>query len=107
MSNVIDKTFEKEEIIKKKIEQEQKRKEVILSFIKKGEIRLENDVHLDMTRRRYALKLIEKYKKSKIKETEFGYFYTVEDLVGKCRIISEDGIFEMNSKRILIDIPKM
>ena len=106
-SPIIDKTFEKEEIIKKKIEQEQKRKEVILSFIKKGEIRLENDVHLDMTRRRYALKLIEKYKKSKIKETEFGYFYTVEDLVGKCRIISEDGIFEMNSKRILIDIPKM
>jgi len=101
---ITDKAKEKEEILKKIEKQEQEKREKIEKLIKDGLINLDNEINLDITSRRYVLKLIQKYQGKRIKETEFGFYYTIEKLPGKCRIISEDGIFEMDSRKIMIEV---
>lgn len=101
---VIDKTNEKELILKRKLEEEKNHQEKIKKLISKGVIRLEEEVNLDVLERRYVLSLIEKYNGIKTKESEFGYYYEINDLDGKCRIISSDGIFELNSRIIKIEV---
>lgn len=104
-SYVVDKTNEKEKLLKDVILNDNIRKEKIMNLIKNGKIVLENEIYLDMIERRYVLDLIEKYQDVKTKETEFGYSYYINnyDKAKKCKIISPDGIFELSSRTIIIE----
>ena len=72
-------------------------KQILNSLIKEGKITLDKELKLSKIERRYIQKLLAS--KSK-KETEFGLNYEINKLVGICKIISEDGIFIMNSLEI-------
>lgn len=99
-----NKAKEKEEILKRIEQKEQEKREKIEKLIKDGVINLSNEINLDVESRRYILNLIQKYQGKRIKETEFGFYYTIEKLSGKCKIVSEDGIFEMDARKILIEV---
>lgn len=102
---VIDKTLEKERIIEIAIEQENKRKKILKKLIKSGKIELKDEIYLDEIERRYILELIEKYNGNKTKESEFGYqYYITDNNDNKCKIISQDGIFELASRTIIIEV---
>lgn len=102
---IIDKTQEKERILEKARQKEELRKEKIKNLIKNGIINLENEVILDEEERRYVLDLIEKYNNKKTKESEFGYYYYItNEQKEKCKIISPDGIFELNKRTIKLEI---
>lgn len=102
---IIDKSAEKRALLREKQIEEESRKAKIKALIRTGQINLTGDVKLDILERRYILGLIEKYN-SKAKETEFGYAYTITDVnkEEKCHIISPDGIFELNSRLINIEV---
>lgn len=105
VSAIIDKTLEKEKILKEVIEQENIRKLKLKNLIKSGKIELNKEIHLDETERRYVLDLIEKYNGSATKESEFGYsYYITNQNEDKCRIISPDGIFELKSRTIVLKV---
>lgn len=102
---IIDKSAEKEMILKKAHEIEMLRKSKIKNLIKTGEIVLNKETHLDEVERRYVLDLIEKSNGKVNKESEFGYKYRITDKTNeKCKIISPDGIFELNGRTILIEV---
>lgn len=103
---IIDKSKEKETILKKKLEEEKYRKEKIKSVIQSGKIVLKDEIKLDIFERRYILNLIEKYHGNKSVEPEFGYSYEIINVnnTEKCKIISPDGIFELNSRTIIIEV---
>lgn len=101
---ISDKSKEKQEILNNLIKQEQEKNKKIKNLIKDGVINLVGEVKLDITSRRYVLNLIQKYEKEKTKETEFGFYYKIFKEDGKCRIISEDGIFELDSRKIIIEV---
>lgn len=103
---IVDKSKEKETILKQKLEEEKYRKNKIKSLIKSGKIELINEIKLDVLERRYILGLIEKYHGNISVESEFGYPYNIIDINDKekCKIISPDGIFELSSKIINIEV---
>lgn len=101
---IIDRSYQKQEILRKQLEKEKERKEKIRNLIKDGKIVLEDEICLDLVERRYVLRLIEKFHGKKVKEFEFGYPYMVEDGQGKCLIKSPDGEFLMNSKIITLEV---
>lgn len=101
---ISDKSKEKQEILNNLIKQEQEKNQKIKNLIQDGVINLVGEVKLDITSRRYVLNLIQKYEKEKTKETEFGFYYKIFKEDGKCRIISEDGIFELDSRKIIIEV---
>ncbi len=101
---VIDKTREKEIILKQIKLEEEKRKQKIINLIKNGEIKLIKEIKLDEIERRYTLNLIEKYRGEKGIEPEFGFPYTIEEENEKCQIISPDGVFELKGKIIKIEV---
>lgn len=103
-SYIVDKTLEKEKILKEVTEEEKIRKQKIKDLIKTGKIDLEGEVYLDILQRRYVLKLIDNYKGEKVKESEFGYLYYIKEGNNKCTIISPDGIFEMKSREIILEV---
>lgn len=105
-SPIIDKSKEKEAIIKQTIEQDNYRKNKIKTLIKSGKIELKDDIKLDILERRYVLDLIERYNNNERTESEFGLSYTITDINNneKCRIISSDGIFELGSRIINIEV---
>lgn len=101
-----DKTEEKNKIIKEALEKDQIRKTKIKRLIQGGTIQLKGEVKLDTIERRYVLKLIENYHTGTARETEFGYSYSINyDNNGeKCKIISPDGILELQSREIIIEV---
>lgn len=102
---IVDKSREKELILKETFQKELLRKEKIRNLIKKGKIELIDDVYLDEIERRYILDLIEKANGKSSKESEFGYSYYIDNEINnKCRIISSDGIFELASRTIVINV---
>lgn len=102
---IIDKSAEKEMILKKAHEIEMLRKLKIKNLIKTGKIVLNKEIQLDEVERRYVLDLIEKSNGKVNKESEFGYKYRITDKTNeKCQIISPDGIFELNGRTILIEV---
>ena len=104
-SQIIDKTREKELILKEVREKGQLRKEKIKNLIKSGEIVLDKEIKLDEVERRYILDLIEKWNGTSSKESEFGYQYSIiNDTSDKCKIISPDGVFELKGRTILIEV---
>lgn len=103
-SYIVDKSIEKEKILKKIAQLEENRKNKISNLIKKGKIELVDQIKLDEIERRYILELIEKYDGSKTKESQFGLFYTIEKGQGKCIIESPDGLFELDSRIINMEV---
>ncbi len=104
-SQIIDKSMEKERILEEIRQKEKIRKSKISNLIKSGKIVLENEIHLDEIERRYVLDLIEKATKTTNKESEFGYSYYITNQTNeKCKIVSEDGIFELTGRTIIIEV---
>ena len=104
-SQIIDKSMEKERILEEIRQKEKIRKSKISNLIKSGKIVLENEIHLDEIERRYVLDLIEKATKTTNKESEFGYpYYITNQTTEKCKIVSEDGIFELTGRTIIIEV---
>lgn len=101
---VTDKTLEKERILARAKEQEKIRKTQLKNLIKSGKIELKDKIFLEEIERRYVLDLIEKYNGNKTKESEFGYSYFIINGKDKCQIISPDGIFELNTRTIIIEV---
>lgn len=102
-SQIIDKSKEKDLILKSAMEKDRLRKEKIYNLIKDGKIILKDEINLDEDERRYVLSLIEKNGVFN-KESEFGYKYSITDeSADKCKIISPDGVFLLNSRVIMIE----
>lgn len=102
---VVDKSSEKELILKEAKQKELIRKEKIKNLIKSGKIVLEEEIKLDEIERRYVLNLIEKSNGVASKESEFGYnYYITNEKNNTCKILSPDGIFQLKSRTIVIDI---
>lgn len=103
---VINKSNEKELILREAMKQDQLRKRKINNLIKNGTIDLKGKIELDTLERRYVLKLIENYHSKIAKETEFGYTYYIDyyNPEDKCQIVSPDGTFELRSRKITIEV---
>ena len=105
VSQIIDKSIEKENILREAKIKEELRKSKIYNLIKNGKIILENEIELDEVERKYVLDLIDKSNNKINKESEFGYsYYITNESKNKCNIISPDGIFELNSRTIVIEV---
>lgn len=97
VSPIVDKTLEKARLLAQyRLEQEQN-KQILKSLIKDKKITLTGEINLTKVERRYIQKLLAS---TSSKETEFGLSYTNRKKDGKCKIISEDGIFVMDSCEI-------
>lgn len=93
LTPIFDKTSEKRKILEEyRLEQEQNKK-ILKNLINNKKITLKKENKLSKIERRYLQKLISSRTK---KETEFGLTYNIRKLDGKCKIISEDGIFIMD-----------
>ena len=104
-SQIVDKSLEKEQILKEVRQREILRKEKIKNLIKPGKIELNGEIKLDEIERRYILDLIEKNSTISDKEPEFGYhYYITNESKNKCKILSPDGVFELNSRTIIIEV---
>lgn len=105
VSQIIDKSIEKENILREAKIEEELRKSKIYNLIKNGKIILEKEIKLDEVERKYVLDLIDKLNNKINKESEFGYsYYITNESKNKCNIISPDGIFELNSRTIVIEV---
>ena len=105
VSQIIDKSIEKENILREAKIKEELRKAKIYNLIKSGKIMLENEIKLDEVERKYVLDLIDKSNNKINKESEFGYsYYITNESKNKCNIISPDGMFELNSRTIVIEV---
>lgn len=94
---IVDKSIEKRKILEEyRIEQE-RNKQILKNLIKDKCIILDGELTLSKIERRYIQKLLSSPNK---KETEFGLSYNVVKNNSKCKIISEDGIFIMDSMKI-------
>lgn len=94
---IIDKTKEKRKQLEEYRKEQEQNKQILASLIKNQKIILDQELHLSKIERRYIQKLLSSKNK---KETEFGLNYNINKLNGTCKIISEDGIFIMDSKEI-------
>ena len=100
---IVDKTKEKQEILKRQIEIDRQNKEKVRNLIKDGVIDLTGEIKLDTFERRYVLSLIQKYQNKLTKESEYGYSYEIEKKDGFCTINSSDGKFLMSARTIKIE----
>lgn len=97
---ITDKSFEKRRILEEYRKEQEQNKKILKSLIKDKKIILEKEMHLSKIERRYIQKLLASSNK---KETEFGLNYNILKKDSKCKIISEDGIFYMNSLEIAFE----
>ena len=91
---IIDKSMEKKKILEDYRKEQEQNKNILKRLIKDKKIILKDEIKLSLIERRYIQKLLSSKNK---KETEFGLIYTVNKEDGFCKIISDDGIFMMNS----------
>ena len=98
ISPIVDKKLEKENILIKYREEQNKNKEMLKLLIKNKQINLKGNLDLTTKQRKYILKLLNNRENSH--ESEFGYNYFIEKQDGKCYINSEDGTLLMNSMLI-------
>ena len=97
-----DKTKEKEEILRKSLEDEQRKRNNLKHLIEKRNINLIGQINLTSEERNYILNLIAKYQNGVTKDPIFGLTYKIEPSTEKCQIISEDGTFYMDGIYIKI-----
>lgn len=96
-SPIVDKTLEKERLLAEYRREQEQNKQILKSLIKDKKITLTGEINLTKVERRYIQKLLAS---TSTKETEFGLSYTNIKKDGKCKIVSEDGIFLMDSCEI-------
>lgn len=94
---IVDKTLEKKKLLEEYRLQQEEHKKILTNLTKEQKITLTNEIKLSKVERRYIQKLLSS---SSNKETEFGLSYNIVKKDGKCKIISEDGIFFMDSLEI-------
>ncbi len=97
LTPIVDKSEEKKKILEEYRKEQAQNKEILKRLLKNGSIKLEGKIQLSKIERRYIQKLLTS---STNKETEFGLTYKKNKKEGKCTIISEDGIFIMQSYEI-------
>ncbi len=99
-----DKTKEKEILLQRYQEEEQKQRQILRRFLSKSQKSFIGRIELSKEERRYLFTLMEKAKKkqNQLQGTDpvFGYPYKIEFLPQRCQIESTDGIFEMDSIHI-------
>lgn len=94
---IVDKTEAKRRLLEEYRKQQEENKQILKSLIKGKKITLTDEINLSTVERRYIQKLLSS---SNNKETEFGLNYHIHKKNGKCKIISEDGVFYLNSLEI-------
>lgn len=94
---IVDKSIEKSKILEEYRKEQEQNKSILKKLIKDKKIVLKDEVKLSLIERKYIQKLLSSKNK---KETEFGLIYTINKKDGFCKIISDDGIFIMNSLEI-------
>ncbi len=99
---IVDKTKEKEEIFRQAQKEEERKKQILNSLIKKGHIDLTGEVSLTSEERAYILALLAKAHNGVTKDPVFGLDYSIKETNDKCKIISEDGTFYMDGMYIKI-----
>ena len=97
---IVDKTAEKMRLLEEYRKEQENNKKVLKSLIKEKKIILQDEINLSKIERRYIQKLLSS---SHQKETEFGLNYHIEKKDGQCKIISEDGVFYINSLEIIFE----
>lgn len=94
---IINKSEEKRRLLEEYRKNQEENKKILKNLIKDKKITLADEVKLSKIERRYIQKLLSTPNK---KETEFGLSYSINKKDGKCKIISNDGIFYMDSIEI-------
>ena len=94
---IINKSEQKRKLLEEYRKNQEKNKRILKRLIKDKKITLTDEINLSKIERRYIQKLLSTPNK---KETEFGLSYYINKKIGKCKIISEDGIFYMDSLEI-------
>lgn len=101
---IADKSKEKENLLQKYMEEEEKRRQLLKEFIIKTKQSFKDTIYLTKEERRYLFTLLEKAKKQNNNrggvDPVFGYAYQVSYLGEKCQIESSDGTFEMDAVHI-------
>lgn len=93
----------KKEILKRETLRIQKEKEILLKFVNLKEVNLSGIINLSKEERNYVLNLISRSHGNKNKENVLGLSYKIETLPGTCKIESDDGIFTMQSMKIIFE----
>lgn len=94
---IVDKTEEKRRLLEEYRQRQEENKKILTHLIKDKKIMLTGEIELSKVERRYIQKLLAS---SNNKETEFGLSYNVIKKDGKCKIITDDGIFLMDAREI-------
>lgn len=96
------KYFEKEEQLKKIIEQKQREEKLLKEYIQKGEIIIKDLNQIEKFERRFILSLITKgTNKDIVKNNEYGVSYKVEKINDEeVKLVSIDGILTMSNLKI-------
>lgn len=97
ISPIVDKTYQKQKQLEEYRKAQQENKQILKRLIKDKKITLNNTVNLSKVERKYIQKLLSS---SSNQETEFGLTYNITKKDGYCKIISEDGVFTLNSLEI-------
>lgn len=97
LTPIVDKSMEKKRLLEEYRKEQEENKKILKKLIKDKRITLNGELKLSKIERRYIQKLLASSNK---KETEFGLNYNVTKKDGKCKIISDDGIFLMDSLEI-------
>lgn len=92
---IVDKSALKKKILEEYRQMQEENRHVLKKLIKDKKIILDGEINLSLIERRYIQKLLSS--STLKKETEFGLSYNVTKSNGKCKIISPDGIFYMDS----------
>lgn len=97
VSPIVDKSFEKAKLLEQYRKEQEENKKILKKLINNKKITLNKEINLSKVERRYIQKLLASSSK---KETEFGLSYEIIRKNGKCKIISDDGVFIMDSLEI-------
>lgn len=97
---IVDKSLEKKILLEEYRKHQEQNKQILKNLIKSKKIILNGDIKLTKIERRYIQKLLSNSNK---KESEFGLKYDILKKDGICKIISDDGIFYMNSLEIIFE----
>ena len=94
---IINKSEQKRKLLEEYRKNQEENKQNLKKLIKDKKITLTDEIKLSKIERRYIQKLLSTPNK---KETEFGLSYNINKKNGRCKIISDDGIFFMDSLEI-------
>lgn len=98
---------DKSSLKKRIIEEENKRvgreKEILLRFVSQGKVKLKDKVDLKKEELDYILNLISRSNNGETKENILGLSYKIEELDGKCEIVSEAGSMFMDAINIIFE----